>query len=95
MHGQQRLVAEDPHQVLVPAHFELLADQVCAHRVVALGHLHVAVGVHRARAAFEQRERLARQWLQRLLVGLLVVGEDLAACGAMNAQPRHGAVPVA
>jgi len=95
VHHDERVAVEDAHQVGVPAHAESPPEQRERHRVERPGDFDVAVGVDRALAAGEVRKRLDGEGLQRPLLDLDKVRPDLASRGAVDAQPRDRAIPVA
>jgi hypothetical protein len=93
MDGDRRLVVEDTDEPRVPAHLHVHSHEVQRHGVEGRTDLDVAVRMHRARAALKQSEGLRGERPQRRLVRLLVVREDLTPRGAVDAHPRHRAVP--
>src|SRR6266849_6279515 len=95
VYGHRAVPVENADEAAVPAHLDLFPEQMRRHRIEGAVDLDVAIGMHRACAALEDGERLGGEGLERLLVGLLEVGEDLPPGGAVDAQPRDRAVPVA
>ena len=83
-----------PDQMRVPADAHPLAEQGEGDRIEGAADFDVAVGVHRALAGREERERLGGQRLQRRALDLDEVRPDLAAGRAVDAQPGHGPIPV-
>src|SRR5262245_15775169 len=94
VHGHERVAGEDADQVRVPAHANVLPEERQWYRIKRAADFDVAIGVDRALAAGEERKRLGRQRLERRLLDLDEVRPDLAARGAVNAQPRDRAIPV-
>ena len=94
VHRDERVAVEDAHQMRVPAHADLLAEQRERHRIEGAADFDVAIGVDGALATAEERKALGREGLQRRLLDLEKVRPDLAPRRPVNAEPRDRAIPV-
>ena len=71
-----------------------MAEQREGHGIEPAGDFDMTVGVDGTLAGAEERKRGGGQGLQRRLLGLDKVGPDLAPRGAVDAEPRNGAIPL-
>ena len=94
VHGHERFVTKDAHEVRVPLHADFLPEQRQGHGVETAVHFDMAVAVHGALASGEDRKGRRGERLQHALLGLDKVRPHLAAGRAMDAQPRNRAIPV-
>ena len=91
----ERIGLENAHQLRIPLHADALAEKGERYGIERAAHFDMPIGVDGPLASGEERKGGAGEWLQRPLLDLDEMRPNLTARGAVNAQARNGAIPVA
>lgn len=89
VHPHPAAIVKDAHQAIVPAHPDLLLEEVEGNRIEGALYLDEAVHVHQPGADLEHVEAGPGERLEGGLFDLQEVGKHLASSGAVDAQLGH------